>query len=150
MRYTFQAAATALLLLFTASSGFAADAKVHRVAIQIDQNVPEIMTLVLNNAANMIQEYRSKGETVQIEVVAYGPGLHMLRADTSPVQDRIKQIQDGSLPSSITFSACDNTRQSMEKREGKDIAIIPQAHLVPSGAVRLIELQEQGWQYLKP
>jgi hypothetical protein len=93
---------------------------------------------------------KSKGETVQIEIVTYGPGLHMLRADTSPVQDRIKQIADASFPSAIKFSACGNTKEGMEKREGKAISIIPQAEVVPSGAVRLIELQEQGWSYLRP
>jgi intracellular sulfur oxidation DsrE/DsrF family protein len=74
----------------------------------------------------------------------------MLRADTSPVQDRIKQIAETSFPSSIKFSACNYTKQGMEKREGKAVSIVSQAELVPSGAVRLIELQEQGWQYLRP
>jgi hypothetical protein len=87
---------------------------------------------------------------VQVEVVTFGPGLHMLRADSSPVQDRIKQIADASFPSSIKFAACGNTKDGMEKREGKTIAMIPQADIVPSGAVRLIELQEDGWSYLKP
>ena len=38
----------------------------------------------------------------------------------------------------------------MEKREGHPIAIVPEAGLVPSGAIRLLELQENGWSYLKP
>jgi len=38
----------------------------------------------------------------------------------------------------------------MEKREGHPIAIVAEASLVPSGAVRLMELQESGWSYLKP
>ncbi|MDB5484213.1 MAG: hypothetical protein JWR29_117 [Tardiphaga sp.] len=128
----------------------AADPKEHRVSIQIDQNDPEVMNLALNNATNIMEQYKSKGEIVQIELVTYGPGLHMLRADTSPVKDRIKQIADTSFPSSIKFSACGNTKDGMEKREGKAITIIAQAEIVPSGAVRLIELQEQGWSYLRP
>ncbi len=43
----------------------------------------------------------------------------MLRADTSPVHDRIKQIVNASFPSNIKFSACENSKQGMEKREGK-------------------------------
>lgn len=139
-----------MLLVLTASPGFAADVKEHRVAIQVDQNDAAVMNLALNNATNMIEQYKSKGETVQIEIVTYGPGLHMLRADTSPVQDRIKQIVAASFPSSIKFMACNNTKEGMEKREGKAISIVSQAEIVPSGAVRLIELQEQGWSYLKP
>src|ERR1700730_16080625 len=79
---------------------------VHRVAIQVNQNDKAVMELALNNAKNVIEYYASKGETVAVEIVTYGPGLHMLRSDTSPVQDRIKQIADSSFPSSIKFSAC--------------------------------------------
>ena len=150
MRFLRNAMAAIGLLAILAGPAFAADPKEHRVSIQIDQNDPDLMNLALNNATNIMEQYKSKGETVQIEVVTYGPGLHMLRADTSPVKDRIKQIADASFPSSIKFSACNNTKEGMEKREGKAITIISQAEIVPSGAVRLIELQEQGWSYLRP
>jgi hypothetical protein len=142
--------AVTLFLALGSAPGFAADAKQHRVAIQVDQNDPAVMNLALNNATNIMEQYKLKGEEVQIEIVTYGPGLHMLRADTSPVQDRIKQIADASFPSSIKFSACGNTKEGMEKREGKTVSIISQAGVVPSGAVRLMELQEDGWSYLKP
>ena len=61
----------------------------HKVAIQVNQNDKAVMDLALNNAKNVIDYYKAKGETVAIEIVTYGPGLHMLRADTSPVKDRI-------------------------------------------------------------
>jgi intracellular sulfur oxidation DsrE/DsrF family protein len=150
MRTLCNAIAATLILILSAATALAAGPKEHRVTIQVDQNDPAVMNLALNNASNIMEQYKSVGETVQVEIVAYGPGLHMLRADTSPVQDRIKQIVDTSFPSSIKFAACNVTRQGMEKREGKPISIVSQAELVPSGAVRLIELQEQGWQYLRP
>jgi intracellular sulfur oxidation DsrE/DsrF family protein len=74
----------------------------------------------------------------------------MLREDTSPVKDRIKHFKEASFPAKIQFSACNNTKQGMEKKEGHAISIIPEATIVPSGAVRLMELQEQGWSYLRP
>jgi uncharacterized protein len=127
-----------------------ADGAKHRIVIHVDQNDPEVMNLALNNAKNVIDVYRAKNEDVNIEVVAYGPGLHMLRDDTSPVKDRIKEISELSFPSNITFSACNNTKQGMEKREGHPITIIPQAHLVPAGVVRIMELEEQSYSYVKP
>ena len=72
----------------------------------------------------MIEYYRAKNEEVDIDIVAYGPGLHMLRADTSPVQDRIKRMKDMVFPGKIQFSACNNTKQSMEKTEGHAISIV--------------------------
>jgi intracellular sulfur oxidation DsrE/DsrF family protein len=127
-----------------------ADGAKHRIVIQVDQNDPEVMNLALGNARNVIETYRAKNEDVNIEVVAYGPGLHMLRDDTSPVKDRIKELTEVSFPSNISFSACNNTKQGMEKREGHPITIIPQAHLVPAGVVRIMELEEQGYSYVKP
>ena len=73
-------------------------AEAHRVAIQVDQNDPQVMNLALNNATNMIEYYRGKNEDVDVEIVAYGPGLHMLRDDTSPVKDRIKQLKEIGVP----------------------------------------------------
>jgi uncharacterized protein len=143
-------ASVALLSIAFASSAFAADTKPHRVAIQVDQNDPQVMNLALNNATNVIEYYRARNEEVEVDIVTYGPGLHMLRADTSPVQDRIKRLKDMVFPGKIQFSACNNTKQGMEKTEGHAISILPGATIVPSGVVRLMELQEQGWSYVRP
>ena len=127
-----------------------ADSAKHRIVIHVDQNDPEVMNLALNNAKNVIDAYRAKNEDVNIEVVAYGPGLHMLRADTSPVQDRVKHLKDMVFPGKIQFSACNNTKQGMEKAEGHAISVVSDATIVPSGVVHLMELQEQGWSYVRP
>jgi hypothetical protein len=143
-------AISALMSMALISASPAADSKPHHIAIQIDQNDPQVMNLVLNNATNVIEYYRTRNEEVDIDIVAYGPGLHMLRADTSPVQDRVKRLKDMAFPGKIQFSACNNTRQGMEKAEGHPIPILPDATVVPSGVVHLMELQEQGWSYVRP
>jgi intracellular sulfur oxidation DsrE/DsrF family protein len=150
MRGFLRLAIIALLSIAFGSAGLAADGKSHRLTIQIDQNDPQIMNMVLNNATNVIEYYRARNEDVDLDIVAYGPGLHMLRADTSPVQDRVKRLKDMVFPGKIQFSACNNTKQGMEKTEGHAISILPEATVVPSGVVHLMELQEQGWSYVKP
>jgi intracellular sulfur oxidation DsrE/DsrF family protein len=143
-------ATIAMLALVFAGTALAAEGKLHRIAIQVDQNDPQVMNLALNNAGNVIEYYRAKNEDVDIDIVAYGPGLNMLRTDTSPVQDRIKRLKDMVFPGKIQFSACNNTKQGMEKAEGHAIFMVPEATIVPSGVVRLMELQEQGWSYVRP
>src|SRR6476661_5599759 len=133
------------LYLAFATGALAADSKTHRVAIQVDQNDPQVMNLALNNATNVIEYYRGKNEDVEVDIVTYGPGLHMLRSDTSPVQDRIKRLKELAAPGKIQFSACNNTKQGMEKTEGKAIPIVSEATIVPSGVIQLMELQERGW-----
>ena len=143
-------ATAALLSIAFAASGLAADTKPHRVAIQVNQNDPQVMNLALNNATNVLEYYRAKNEEVEIDIVTYGPGLHMLRSDTSPVQDRLKRLKEMAFPSKVQFSACNNTKQGMEKTKGKAISVVSDATIVPSGVVRIMELQEQGWSYVRP
>jgi uncharacterized protein len=120
----------------------------HRLSVQVDVNDPATMNLALNNVSNTVQHYSEIGQKVEIEVIAYGPGLHMLRDDTSPVKARIKSMSE-TMPELI-FSACGNTRDNMAKAEAKDIPLISQAKVTKSGVVRLMELQERGWSYLRP
>jgi len=139
-----------LISMTLASASFAADGKSHHLALHIDQNDPAVMNQTLNNATNVIEYYRGKNEEVDVDIVAYGPGLHMLRADTSPVQDRIRRLKDMVFPGKIQFSACNVTKQGMEKAEGHAISVVPDATVIPSGVVHLMELQEQGWSYVRP
>ena len=71
----------------------------------------------------------------------------MFRLDTSPVKERIASFPK-SMPN-VAFSACGNTLHGMEKSEGKPVELIHEAKVVPAGVVRLMELQEQGWSYIK-
>lgn len=120
----------------------------HRLILQVNSNEPAMMNLALNNASNVVQYYKDLGEKVSIEVVTFGPGLHMLRADTSPVKARIETLALSS--PEISFKACGNTRENMSKAESKEIPLISEATIVKSGVVRVMELQEQGWTYVKP
>jgi len=126
----------------------AVDKKLHQLVLQVNTNDAATMNLTLNNATNVAQYYKDRGEKVAIEVVTFGPGLHMLRNDTSPVKARIETLAL-STPE-ISYKACGNTQQNMQKAESKDIPIIPQAQVVASGVVRVMELQEQGWTYVRP
>lgn len=125
-----------------------ASGKVHKLAIQVDENRPEVMNLALNNARNVVEFYKNKGEQVSIEIVAFGPGLHMLRDDTSPVKQRIAEMSLSE--PSISFIACANTQQNQSKQEQKPITLVSEAKLMPSGVVRLMELQSQGYAYIRP
>jgi intracellular sulfur oxidation DsrE/DsrF family protein len=131
-----------------AAAATAASSAEHKVAFHIDVNDPAVMNMVLNNVSNLASYYAEKGGTVAVEVVAYGPGLHMLRDDTSPVKDRI-QAMAANMPK-LAFSACGNTRAGMAKNESKVIPLLAQAKEVPAGVVRLVELQEAGWSYIRP
>jgi len=151
--YLRDAAVSAILLLSLAGIGIAQQAAsqsapAHRVAIHVDDNDAKVMNLALNNAKNVLEYYQKRGETVAIEIVTYGPGLHMLRADTSPVRHRIAEMSL-SAPE-VSFANCANTQSNMAKQEGRDVTLVSEARVVPSGVVHLIELQEKGYAYIRP
>ena len=152
LSYVFAAVlALAGAVWFAATGHAAVNGKEHHIVFQVDQNDPAVMNLVLNNVQNMLDYYNAKGEPAKVEVVAFGPGLTMLRDDKSPVKDRLMRLaKDGSFPANLQFSACHNTMMGMEKKEGHPIPIVSVAKVVPSGVVRVTDLEEQGWSYLRP
>lgn len=121
---------------------------IHRLAIQVAENNPQVMNLALNNARNVVEYYKSKGEEIAVEIVTFGPGLHMLRDDTSPVKQRIAAMALET--PSLTFIACANTQANMSKQENKPVPLIGEAKVIPSGVVRIMELKEKGYAYLRP
>jgi intracellular sulfur oxidation DsrE/DsrF family protein len=143
-------AATLLAVPFVNRKAAAAEGgkKTHKLAIHVDQNDADVMKLALNNTRNANELYKAAGEELTVEIVCYSQGLHMLRDDTSPVKPEIQQLR--KVVPQVTFGACNNTKTAMEKREGKPVPIIPEAHIVPAGIVRLVELQEDGHAYVKP
>ena len=138
------------LFVFTGSVPQAVQAgeKIHKIAVHVDQNDPQVMNMALNNVVNLNKYYAAKGEKVTIEVVAYGPGLHMFRSDTSPVKARIEKM--GLEFENLKFSACGNTHRKMSSKAGKKVEIMSEAQMVSSGVVQLVELQENGYSYLRP
>lgn len=120
----------------------------HKVAIQVAEKNTQLMNLALNNARNIVDYYKSKGEEVAIEIVTFGPGLHMLRDDTSEVKQRIAAMALET--PSVSFIACANTQANMSKQENKQVTLISEAKVMPSGVVRLMELQGKGYSYIRP
>ena len=141
------AAIVGAMAMVMASSIGMAGGKTHKVVIHVDQNNPKVMNMALNNVRATVGYYKKAGEKVEIEVVAYGPGLHMMRADTSPVAARIATM---AMNPNIKFSGCGNTHRMMSKKAGKKVVLLDEAKLVPSGVVRLIQLQEAGYSYVRP
>lgn len=130
------------------ATGAWAEGMTHHVAIHVDQNDPQVMNMALNNAKNVANYYASVGDEVVIEVVAYGPGLNMYVPGKSPVADRISTM---SLEmDNLSFAACGNTLRAMSAKAGHDITLMDEATVVPSGVVRLIQLQEEGYAYVRP
>lgn len=111
-----------------------------KVVIQVSTNDPATWNLALNNAKN-IQKDLGKDNT-DIEIVSFGPGIGMLKAD-SEVANRVVEAVD----SGVQMMACQNTMRS-QKLNKEDMN--SKVGYVPSGVVELIQRQQQGYAYLRP
>lgn len=136
-----------VMVVGCAGSAFAAEG-VHKLALQISDASPQKMSTVLNVAANVSRYYTGIGEQVEIQIIAFNAGLNMLRPDKSPVAERMKSFAQ-SMPN-VSFDACENTMDSMAKKEGKEIPLFDHVKIVPAGVVKLIELNEKGWTIVRP
>ena len=114
-----------------------------RIVLQISDPDPFKQTLVLNVANNLIKHYGQ--DKVDVEIVAFGPGLRLLFKDNVNT-GRIKGLTD----SGVKFSACKNTIAGMTKKLGHAPELNSNAVPVSAGVVRIIELENQGFKLIKP
>ncbi|MEO6974482.1 MAG: DsrE family protein [Gallionella sp.] len=115
----------------------------YKYVLQASDMDPSKQILVLNNASNLLEAYPPGA--VQVEIVAYGPGLRLLFAEN----ENAKRI-DSLSQSGVKFSACGNTLQAMTKLLGYEPKLNPDATVVPGGVVRIGDLQRKGYAYIKP
>lgn len=134
-----------LLPLVAAMTAQAADSGMadYKYVLHISDLDAEKQTLVLNNASNLLDAYPPGG--VDIEVVAYGPGLRLMFADNVNAQRLDSLSQSG-----VRFSACGNTLKGMTKVLGETPRLNKVVQVVPGGIVRIGELARQGYIYVKP
>ncbi len=115
-----------------------------RVALQISDHDAIRQTMVLSVANNLANHYGA--ENVDIEIVAFGPGLTMLRTD-SRFTDRISTL---ATEQGVRFSYCQITVDATEARERQPMRLVPEATSTASGAVRIIDLVNQGYVQIAP
>ena len=111
-----------------------------RLVVQVSDADPARWNLVLNNVKNVQDELGA--DKVLIEVVAYGPGIGMLKFD-APSSGRVLEAQQ----SGVRLLACENTMRN-QKLVRADMH--PNVSYVPAGVVQIIRRQQEGWAYLRP
>ena len=132
-----------LALLMCSGLAMAEEAKPHKLVIQVSTDDARTQSIAMNNAVNLQKHFGP--ENVDIEIVAYGPGLGMLTKNSEQAQ----RVSDLAMQD-IRFSACGNTMDKIEKKSGKRPELAEGVGTVPAGVVRIMELQGQGYAYIRP
>ena len=132
-----------LFVLIIFNVNVLAQDKIHKVVIQVSTDDKRTQNIALNNAVNVQKIYGM--DNVIVEIVAYGPGLSLLTTK-SKQSKRVASLVN----SDITFSACLNTMSKIKRKKGKFPQLTKGVVKVKAGVGRLIELQEQGYAYIRP
>ena len=142
LRRTFLAGiATASLIVLLPATALAQTAPAkHKVVFQVSDAEPQKWNLTLNNARNVLDELGE--DAVDMEIVAYGPGLGMLKGD-SPVAKRVAD----ALKVGVKVVACENTMK-VQKLVYADM--LPSNGYVSAGVVELMKKQREGFAYIRP
>ena len=129
----------AFAILTHSAESMAAQQKA-KIVLQVSDNDPAKWNLALNNARNA-QDDLGK-DNIDIEIVVYGPGIHMLRMDATTATRVTQAIKSG-----ISIVACENTMtaQKINKADMHDAI-----SYVPAGVIQLMKRQQQGWAYIRP
>ena len=136
-----QAAAVALsMTLAMVAAAQTAPASKAKLVLQVSDGEPGKWALALNNAKN-VQAEIGAGK-VDIEIVAYGPGIGMLKADAL-ISNRVTE----AVQSGIRVVACENT-MTVQKLTKADMHSA--ASYAPSGVVQIMTRQSEGWAYVRP
>ncbi len=130
------------MLMFSAQVSADSHTK-NKLVIQVSTDDPRTQKIALNNAVNLQKLYGI--DNIIIEIVAYGPGLGLM-TEKSIMASRVTSLamQD------ITFSACGNTMKKVAKKTGKMPELLEGVGQVTAGVARIMELQQQGYAYIRP
>jgi intracellular sulfur oxidation DsrE/DsrF family protein len=112
----------------------------NRIVMQVSDNDPGKWNLALNNARNLQTDLGAAN--IEIEIVVYGPGLGMLKAE-SVVGNRIAE----ALGTGVKVVACENTMRAQKLVKDDMLHGIG---YVGAGVVEIMQRQQQGWAYLRP
>ena len=115
----------------------------HRIVLQLSDNDPKKQSLVISVAYNLLKLYDP--DKVAIEVVAFGPGIDLLRTDNAN-----RKLVESLVAQGVRFDVCLNTVDTIERDTGKRPQYIPAATPVQVGVGQILSLTENGYTLVKP
>jgi uncharacterized protein len=115
----------------------------HHIVLQLSDNDAAKQGLVISVAYNLLKLYDP--DKVAIEVVAFGPGIDLLRPDNAN-----RKLVESLVAQGVRFDVCLNTVDTIERETGKRPDIIPVATPVQVGVGQILSLTENGYTLVRP
>jgi uncharacterized protein len=124
----------------------AAPLEAGHVILHIGSAAPEKALAALEHAAGLIEAARASGQPLELEIVANGPGLDLLRAAVSPHGPRLASLHAAS--PGLTLVACGQTVHKL-RAEGAEVQLLPGTVIATSALDQIVMRMQQGWAYVR-
>ena len=118
-----------------------------KVLFHLNSRNPEKVREALDELEGVLKYYRRTGQKARIEMITNGGGIDLLRADTSPYPDRIRDLQK-RFPN-LTFVTCQNTIDRLKEERGVVAHLLPGTVVIDSGVAQIMRRQREGWAYIQ-
>jgi len=115
----------------------------HKIVLQLSDNDPRKQALVISVANNLLKFYDP--DKVAVEVVAFGPGIDLLRSE-NPSRKQVESL----IAQGVRFDVCENTVDTIERETGRRPDIMPAATPVQVGVGQILFLTENGYTLVRP
>jgi intracellular sulfur oxidation DsrE/DsrF family protein len=115
----------------------------HKIVLQLSENDPKKAGLVISVANNLMKFYDP--DKVAIEIVAFGPGIDLLKPD-NPARKAVESL----VAQGVRVDICLNTIDTLERESGKRPQFIAVATPVQVGVAQILHLTENGYTLVKP
>jgi intracellular sulfur oxidation DsrE/DsrF family protein len=117
------------------------------VILHLSSDAPGKVDAALDRTQNLLDLYQKLGRNVRVELVVNGPGLDLLRSDTSPAAARVRALQ--ARYHNLTFLACRKAIERLKLEKGIDAKLLKGTHIAPSALQQIVTRLEQGWTYIQ-
>lgn len=124
-----------------------ADRTTNRVLVHVTNNDPKRLLQALQDIEGLMHYYQDSRRRARVEVVANGPGLDLLRSDTSKFSEQIARLQKQY--GNLKFAACQNTIDHVREEQGIKVPLLPGVIVIDSGMAEIMRRQTEGWTYLQ-
>lgn len=114
--------------------------------VQVGSSDPVRLKNALDETENLLESSRRNGRSLQVEIIANGSGVDLLRADTSPFAQRIGAMKK-EYPN-LDFLACGQTLKKL-REAGIDVQLLPNTGVATSAADQITRRLKQKWAYLR-
>src|SRR5579863_2606766 len=115
----------------------------HHLVLQLSDDDPKKQSLVISVAYNLLKFYGP--DKIAIEVVTFGPGITLTRADNPN-----RQLVDSLIAQGVQFDVCMNTVETIERETGHRLPLNPNAKPVEAGVAQILALTEKGYTLVRP